>query len=169
MCIRDRYYTHRPYSQLTFSMFFLINRVFAIKIVQPIFLSNLTKARFIPASLWLCLRWANRRNSVRSQKYKSRLGKRKDRLALRSTASYFLGTRRRGTPMWQKQLFSSSTAAAQQKHSRSSSGNSGDGGGVEGGVGGGSTASLFLQSCRSSTVVHKYYNIHDIGRNLKYL
>ena len=46
-------------------------------------------------------------------------------------------------------------AAAQQQHSRSSSGGGGGGGGVEGGVGGGSTASLFLHSCRSSTVVHQ--------------
>ena len=40
-------------------------RVFAIKIIQPIIPSNLKKAKFIRASLGLCLRWANRRNSVR--------------------------------------------------------------------------------------------------------
>ena len=48
--------------------FCALNRVFAIKIIQPIIISNLKKARFIPASLLLCLRRANRRNSIRSQK-----------------------------------------------------------------------------------------------------
>ena len=69
----------------------------------------------------------------------------------------FLGTRRSGTSMQQQQQHSSNSAGAQQQqqqHSRSSSGG-GDGGGGEGGVGGGSTASLFLQNCRSSTVVHQ--------------
>ena len=50
-----------------------------------------------------------------------------------------------------------SSAAAQQQlsSSTSSSGGGGSGGGGEGGVGGGSTASLFLHSCRSSTVAHQ--------------
>ena len=119
-----------------------------MKIVQPIVLSNLKKATFIPASLWICWRWANRRNSVRSQKYKSRTEKRKDRLPLRSTASCFLRNTEKRYPYVTK-------AAAQQHHSRSSSGGRGRGGGGESGVGGGSTASLFLHSCCSSTVVHQ--------------
>ena len=45
--------------------YYFIIRVFAKKIIQPIIPSNLKKAKFIRASLWLCLRWANRRNSVR--------------------------------------------------------------------------------------------------------
>ena len=56
-----------------------------------------------------------------------------------------------------QQELRNSTAAAQQQeqqHSRSSGGAGGDGRG-EGGVDGGSPASLFLHSCRSSTVVHQ--------------
>ena len=66
----------------------------------------------------------------------------------------------------QQQL--SRTSAAAQQHIRSSDGVGGGGGG-EGGDGGDCTASLFLHSCRSSTVMHqkeerpyKKYGRHNI-------
>ena len=77
------------------------------------------------------------------KKYKSRIEKRKNRLASRSAAtiSDFRNTE-------ETYPYVTTAAAAQQQqqqqHIRSSGGDGGDGGG-------GSTASLFFHSCRSST------------------
>ena len=68
-------------------------------------------------------------------------------MASRSTAYFFRNTEKRYP-------YVTTAAAQQQQHSRSSSGGGGGGGG-EGGVGGGNTASLFLHSCGSSTLVHQ--------------
>ena len=121
--------------------------MFAIKIIQPIIISILKKPdSFRHHSDCVC---DERIAKIPSdhKKYKSRVEKRKDRLALRSTASYFFRNTEKRFPYV-------TTAAAQQQHSRSSSGGGGSGAG-ECGVGGGSTASLFLHSCRSITVVHQ--------------
>ena len=101
---------------------------------------------------------------ISRKKYKSRIEKRKDRWASRSTASFFRSTGEEvpvcdnssSTAAAQQQR-SSSTAAAQQQQKQQSrcsrGGGGGDGG--EGGVGGGNTASLFWHSCRSITMVHQ--------------
>ena len=78
--------------------FFYVNSVFAKKIFQPIIPSNLKKARFIPASLRLCLRCANRRNSITSQKNTNLVSK-KGKIGWHPEAQYIFSTRRRGTRM----------------------------------------------------------------------
>ena len=42
--------------KVTIRDFFVVNIVFAIKVIQPIIPSNLKKAKFIRAPLLLCLR-----------------------------------------------------------------------------------------------------------------
>jgi len=90
--------------------------VFAIKIVQPIILSNLKKARFIPASLWICLRWASRRNSVRSQKNTNLVSK-KGKIGWHCEAQHHIYLFCRNT---EKRYPYVTKAAAQQQHSSSS-------------------------------------------------
>ena len=128
----------------------LINRVFAIKLIQPIIPSNLEKARFHSGIILTVFAMSESPKFHQITKNTNLVSK-KGKIGWHREAQHhiFSGTRRRGTRMWAN---SSSSAAAQQQqqqqqHNRC---NSGGGGGGEGGVGGGSTASLFLHS----TAIH---------------
>ena len=142
ICFINWYYTHRSYLQLTFFNVFLIEWNSSTNNSIQIEKGQIHSGITLKLNMFAMSESPKFRQITKKQiLYVSKKGK--NGWHCEPQHHIYLGARRRGTPVWQKQQLSSSTAAAQQQHSRSSSGGGGGGGGVEGGVGGGSTASLF--------------------------